>query len=552
MCCNDERKQLEARYQAWEEANKVSSLPRATTSAGIEIKPLYTALDAAVNCAEQVGLPGEYPFTRGVHSLMHRSKVWTMRQYSGYSTAKESNERNKFFFQQGVTGLSVAFDLPTQMGYDSDNPEVEDEVGRVGVAVDTLADMELLFDGLPLDRISTSFTINAITPIILAMYVAVGEKQGVVPEKLTGTVQNDILKEYFARGAYIFPLRPSMKMVGDTFEFCSQKMPKFVPLSVCGYHIRESGADAVQEIAYAFCNAAAYIENAVQRGLDIDSFAPRISFNLAAHMDLFEEVAKFRAARRLWAKLLKERFGAKDPRSWKFLYFAGTGGSTYTAQQPDNNIIRGTLETLAIVLGGCQALTVNTKDEGHAIPTAEASLTALRTQQVIALESGVANTVDPLGGSWYVESLTDAMEREMVKVMEDVESKGGMIKCIEDGYVQRNILKNALQIQRDIETGKKPLIGVNTLTMEEAPPVNLHQWNSEHCREQQMRLQQVKENRDEARVQKALSALKEAAVSQENIMEATLAAVKAYATVGEMTAVLKEVYGTFREPLDLF
>lgn len=552
MCWNDERKQLEARCQAWEEANKVSRLPRVTTSAGIEIKPLYTALDAAGNCAEQVGLPGEYPFTRGVHSLMHRSKVWTMRQYSGYSTAKESNERNKFFFQQGVTGLSVAFDLPTQMGYDSDNPEVEDEVGRVGVAVDTLADMELLFDGLPLDRISTSFTINAITPIILAMYVAVGEKQGVVPEKLTGTVQNDILKEYFARGAYIFPLRPSMKMVGDTFEFCSQKMPKFVPLSVCGYHIRESGADAVQEIAYAFCNAAAYIENAVQRGLDIDSFAPRISFNLAAHMDLFEEVAKFRAARRLWAKLLKERFGAKDPRSWKFLYFAGTGGSTYTAQQPDNNIIRGTLETLAIVLGGCQALTVNTKDEGHAIPTAEASLTALRTQQVIALESGVANTVDPLGGSWYVESLTDAMEREMVKVMEDVESKGGMIKCIEDGYVQRNILKNALQIQRDIETGKKPLIGVNTLTMEEAPPVNLHQWNSEHCREQQMRLQQVKENRDEARVQKALSALKEAAVSQENIMEATLAAVKAYATVGEMTAVLKEVYGTFREPLDLF
>ncbi|MDA8235007.1 MAG: methylmalonyl-CoA mutase family protein [Clostridia bacterium] len=550
MSLNDPK--LAAQFAEWEKANVDGKVEPATTASGIPVKPLYTPLDLNGDYSGKLGMPGEYPYTRGVYPLMYQSKLWTMRQYSGYATAKESNERYKLLFEQGVTGLSVAFDLPTQMGYDSDDSEIEEEVGRVGVAIDTLADMELLFEGIPLDKISTSFTINAITPIILAMYVAVGEKQGVSPEKLTGTTQNDILKEYFARGAFIFPPVPALKMIGDTYEYCSTKVPKFVPVSVCGYHIRETGSNAVQEIAYAFLNAMVYIDNALERGLDIDKFAPRISFNLSSNMDFFEEVAKFRAARRVWARILKERYGAKDPRSWKFLFFAGTAGSTLTAQQPDNNIIRGTLETLALVLGGCQSLTVNTKDEGHTIPTAEAMLTALRTQQIIAYESGITNTVDPLAGSYYVESLTDVLEEKIVAQMDEIEVRGGMVKSIEDGYIQRSILKEAMKIARDIDSGRRIVIGVNRFQVEEEQPVHLHTWESDKVRDQQERLAKVKNSRNQADVNRTLDVLRQAALAGENIMEPILEAVKAYATVGEMTKVLKEVYGTFREPRDVF
>ncbi|KUO77580.1 MAG: methylmalonyl-CoA mutase [Desulfosporosinus sp. BRH_c37] len=543
---------LAEQFGEWEKANIVGKVEPATTASGIPVKPLYTPLDFKGDYTDKLGFPGEYPYTRGVYPQMYLSKVWTMRTYSGYATAKETNEYYKQLIKQGVNGLSVAFDLPTQMGYDSDNPDIEDEVGRVGVAIDSLADMELLFDGIPLDKISTSFTINAITPIILAMYVAVGEKQGVPSEKLTGTTQNDILKEYFSRGAYIFPLVPALKMIGDTYEFCSKRVPKYVPVSVCGYHIRETGANAIQEIAYAFLNAMTYIENAVERGLDIDKFAPRISFNLTAHMDFFEEVAKFRAARRIWARILKEQYGAKNPRSWKFLFFAGTGGSTLTAQQPDNNIIRGTLESLAVVLGGCQALSVNTKDEGHAIPTPEAMLIALRTQQIIALESGVTNTVDPLAGSYYVESLTDTLEEKIVAMIDEIQARGGMVKSIEDGYIQRSILREAMKFERDIESGKRIVIGVNSLQIEEKPPIHLHSWDSNTVRDQQQRLAEAKTSRNQTEVNRTLGVLRQAALNGENIMDATLEAVRAYATVGEMTGVLKEVFGTFREPLDIF
>ncbi|MHB1406535.1 MAG: acyl-CoA mutase large subunit family protein [Desulfitobacteriaceae bacterium] len=544
---------LQETVRSWYLQNGVEHYPVFHTDSGIPVEPIYTPLQQnESDYMTKIGLPGEYPFTRGVYPLMYRSKIWTMRQYSGYATAKESNERNKFFYQQGVTGLSVAFDLPTQMGYDSDNPEIMDEVGRVGVAIDTLADMEVLFQNLPLDKISTSFTINAITPIILAMYIAVGEKQGVSRAKLTGTVQNDILKEYFSRGAFIFPPRPALRLIADSFSYCTKEMPKFVPVSVCGYHIRETGADAIQEIAYAFLNAMAYIEEALGQGLDIDSFASRISFNFSAHMNLFEEVAKFRAARRIWAKLLREHYQAREAKSWKMLFFAGTGGSTFTAQQPENNIIRATIETLAIVLGGGQALTVNTKDEGHAIPSEKASVTALRTQQIIAFESGLPDTVDPLGGSYYIEGLTDAMEERIMGAMAEIEDYGGMVKAIEEGFVQRKILQKAMEHARAVEEGRKIVIGVNKFVMDEEMPEGLHSWNMQQVEEQQERLRQVKAKRRAEDVSKALACLRACALSGENIMPATLEAVKAYCTVGEMSSVLREVFGTFREPVQVF
>lgn len=544
---------LQETVRSWYLQNGVEHYPVFHTDSGIPVEPIYTPLQQnESDYMTKIGLPGEYPFTRGVYPLMYRSKIWTMRQYSGYATAKESNERNKFFYQQGVTGLSVAFDLPTQMGYDSDNPEIMDEVGRVGVAIDTLADMEVLFQNLPLDKISTSFTINAITPIILAMYIAVGEKQGVSRAKLTGTVQNDILKEYFSRGAFIFPPRPALRLIADSFSYCTKEMPKFVPVSVCGYHIRETGADAIQEIAYAFLNAMAYIEEALGQGLDIDSFASRISFNFSAHMNLFEEVAKFRAARRIWAKLLREHYQAREAKSWKMLFFAGTGGSTFTAQQPENNIIRATIETLAIVLGGGQALTVNTKDEGHAIPSEKASVTALRTQQIIAFESGLPDTVDPLGGSYYIEGLTDAMEERIMGAMAEIEDYGGMVKAIEEGFVQRKILQKAMEHARAVEEGRKIVIGVNKFVMDEEMPEGLHSWNMQQVEEQQERLRQVKAKRRAEDVSKALAGLRACALSGENIMPATLEAVKAYCTVGEMSSVLREVFGTFREPVQVF
>jgi methylmalonyl-CoA mutase N-terminal domain/subunit len=546
---------LDEELERWEKENQIGELPKVYTSAGIEIKPLYTPKDIeGLDYMRDLGLPGEYPFTRGIYPAMYRRKLWTMRQYSGFGTPRYTNQLWKWLLEEGQTGLSCAFDLPTQMGYDSDNEEFQDEVGTVGVAVDSLLDFEILFDGLPLDRLSTSFTINAITPIITAMYVAVAEKQGVPMDKVAGTVQNDILKEYIGRGAWIFPLEHSMRLIGDMFEFCSKYMPRFNPVSVCGYHIRESGANAVQEVGLCFLNACAYIENALARGLDIDSFVHRVTFNMASYMDLFEEVAKFRAARRIWASLIRHRYGAKKPSSWMWRWFAGTPGGTFTYRQPDNNIIRGTIEALATVLGGVQALTVNTKDEAYAIPTPEAQEIALRTQQIIAYESGVANTVDPLAGSYFVESLTNRMQEEIEKFMQHIWDRGGIIKSIEDGYVQRIVLEESYKrYKRIYETREQLVVGENIFVKEdEQPPMKLMRRDERVIEEQLESLRKVKSMRSQAAVDRALKELRRVAESGENIMPATLEAVKAYCTVGEMTAVLREVFGEFREPMNIF
>lgn len=545
---------LEAQAR-WRAEHRPEELPKVTLPTGIEIKSVYGPDDwnpTDEQYMQKVGLPGEYPNTRGVYPHMYRSRTWTMRQYAGFATAEETNRNYRDLLAQGATGLSVAFDLPTQMGYDSDDPEVAFEVGRVGVAIDSLADFETLFDGIPLDKVSTSFTINAISNIIMAMYVAVAEKQGVPSEKVMATIQNDNLKEYISRGAFIFPLKAQMRMTGDIIEYCSKHTPKSVPVSICGYHIREGGANAVQEVAYSFLNAMAYIDEALSRGLDIDRFASRLSFNMVAHMNLFEEIAKFRAARRIWAKLLCDRYGAKNPKSCKWLFFAGTGGSTLTAQQPDNNIIRGTIECLALVLGGAQAITVNTKDEGHMIPSEKAKLIALRTQQIIAAEAGVGDTVDPLAGSYFIESLTDQMEERIWAEMADIEQKGGVIRCIEDGNVQRRMLQASSQWQREIDSGQRPLVGVNVHVMDEEDPTDLWQYDPTARDRQAAKLARLRAGRDNEQVQRALAELAAAARAGSNIMYPTLAAVKAYATVAEITAALKEVYGVFEEPLNVF
>lgn len=546
------RKEAEERWRA---ENRPESLKPVVLPTGIEIRPYYGPEDWSVGedvFMERVGLPGEYPFTRGVHPLMYRTRGWTMRQYAGFATPEETNRNYRDLLDQGATGLSVAFDLVTQMGYDSDEPDYAHEVGRVGVAIDSLADFEALFAGIPLDRVSTSFTINAITNIILALYQAAAEKQGVAPAQLMVTVQNDNLKEYIARGAFIFPLRAQLQMTGDTIEYTARHMPRSVPVSICGYHIRESGCNAAQEVAYSFLNAAEYIQEALRRGLDIDAFAPRLSFNMVAHMNLFEEVAKFRAARRIWAKLLKERFGAKNPKSMKWLFFAGTGGSTYTREQPDNNIIRGTIECLALVLGGVQSITVNTRDEGHMIPSEKAKLTALRTQQIIALESGVADTVDPLAGSYFVERLTDEMEAAIWTQIHDIDGRGGMAACIESGYVQRQILAESIRWQRQIDAGQRPLVGVNTLRINEEDPDDLYEPDPAAGAKQQAKLRHLRATRDNAAVQRALADLAAVCRQGGNTVYPILDAVRAYATVGEITRVLKGVYGEFSEPLNVF
>ncbi len=549
---DDVRKAAE---QRWRAENKPESLKPVTLPTGVEVKPYYGPNDWSPSSQEymdKVGLPGEYPFTRGVHPLMYRTRGWTMRQYAGFATAEETNQNYRELLAQGAGGLSVAFDLVTQMGYDSDEPDYAHEVGRVGVAIDSLADFETLFSGIPLDKVSTSFTINAVTNNMLAMYQAAAEKQGVAPEKLMATVQNDNLKEYIARGAFIFPLRAQLKMVGDTIEYTARHMPKSVPVSICGYHIRESGANAAQEVAYSFLNAAEYIQEALNRGLDIDAFASRLSFNMVSHMNLFEEVAKFRAARRIWAKLLKDRFGAKSTKSMKWLFFAGTGGSTLTRQQPDNNIIRGTIECLALVLGGVQSVTVNTKDEGHMIPSEKAKLIALRTQQIIALESGAADTVDPLAGSYFVENLTDQMEAAIWQHIQEIDRRGGMARCIEEGFVQKQILSEGIKWQRQIDSGERPLVGVNCLQVEEEDPDDLFEHDTHAVERQVAKLKALKAGRDNERVERTLRELADVGREGGNTMYPMLEAVRAYATVGEITKVLKSVYGEFNEPLNVF
>ena len=485
--------------EKWEQGTLAKTLNRFperqaefTTDSGIPIKRLYTPEDLeGWDYLNELGFPGEYPYTRGVQPTMYRGRLWTMRQYAGFGTAQETNERFRFLLEQGQTGLSVAFDLPTQIGYDSDHQLAEGEVGRVGVAIDSLEDMEVVFDGIPLDKVSTSMTINAPAAILLAMYQAVGEKQGVEPSKLKGTVQNDILKEYVARGTYIFPPEPSMRLVTDIFEYCSKTIPSWNTISISGYHIREAGSTAVQEVAFTLANGIAYVQAAIDKGLDVDEFAGRLSFFFNSHVNFFEEIAKFRAARRLWARIMKERFKAKNPRSHRLRFHTQTAGSSLTAQQPDNNIIRTTLQALAAVLGGTQSLHTNSRDEALALPTEESVRIALRTQQIIAYESGVADTIDPLAGSYFIEKLTDEIEARAMEYIEKIDDMGGAVKAIENGFMQREIQESAYRYQKAVESKQKMVVGVNCFQVEEEQPKNLLRVNPAIAEAQKERLREL-------------------------------------------------------------
>ncbi len=521
---------------------------RFETPSHIELRAVYRPSDLARFDPERdLGEPGSYPFTRGIYPNMYRGRLWTMRQYAGYATARESNRRYRYLLEQGQTGLSVAFDLPTQMGMDSDHPLAQGEVGKVGVAIDTLADMEALFEGIPLDRISTSMTINATAPILLAMYLVVARKQGVAWDRVDGTVQNDILKEYIARGTYIYPPGPSLRLCTDIFEFCSRFVPKWNVISISGYHIREAGATAVQELAFTFGNALTYVQAALDRGLAVDDFAPRLSFFFNVHNHFLEEVAKFRAARRIWARLMKERFHAQDPRSMMLRFHAQTAGSTLTAQQPDVNVIRVALQALAAVLGGAQSLHCNARDEALSLPTEESALLALRTQQVIAYESGVADTVDPLGGSYAIESLTEEIERRVFEYLQRIEALGGMLRAIEIGWVQKEIHEAAYQYQRAVESGEQIIVGVNRFVLPEERPIPVLRIDPEIERAQIASLQKVKAERDATAVRTALAELEEAARSRENLMPFIIRAVEVYATLGEISDTLRRVFGEYRE-----
>jgi methylmalonyl-CoA mutase N-terminal domain/subunit len=519
-----------------------------TAASGLHLKSTYAPSDLADwDYDREAGYPGQYPYTRGVYPSLYRSRLWTMRQYAGFGTAAESNARFRYLLERGQTGLSVAFDLPTQIGLDSDHPLSLGEVGRVGVAIDSLEDMEALFKDIPLERVSTSMTINATAAILLALYFAVAEKQGADLRKLSGTVQNDILKEYIARGTYIYPLGPAIRIVTDIFAFCHDCAPEWNTISISGYHIREAGATAVQEIAFTLANAVAYVEAAVARGLAVDDFAPRLSFFLNAHNDLLEEVAKFRAARRLWARLMRERFQARNPRSWMFRFHTQTAGSTLTAQQPDVNIVRVTLQALAAVLGGTQSLHTNSRDEALALPTESSALIALRTQQIIAAESGVTNTVDPLAGSYALETLTSQVEEGAKEYLRKIEAMGGTLRAIENGYIQREIQQAAYEYQKSIESGERVVVGVNRYQDERATPLPLLRIDPEVERDQVERLGNLRARRDASRVQTALRQVEETARSEQNLMPAILEAVKLYATVGEISDALRKVFGEYQE-----
>ncbi|HXE75287.1 MAG TPA: methylmalonyl-CoA mutase family protein [Candidatus Xenobia bacterium] len=520
------------------------------TSSHIEVKTVYGPADLGDFDADRdLGYPGEFPFVRGVYPTMYRGRLWTMRQYAGYATAAESNRRFRYLLERGQTGLSVAFDLPTQIGLDSDHPLACGEVGRVGVAIDSLEDMEVLFEGIPLDRVSTSMTINATAAILLALYVAVARRQGADVRQLSGTVQNDILKEYIARGTYIYPPQPALRLVTDIFAYCHENLPEWNTISISGYHIREAGSTAVQEVAFTLSNALTYLQAAVERGLSVDDVAPRVSFFFNAHSNVLEEVAKYRAARRLWARLVKARFQPRSDRSLMLRFHAQTAGSTLTAQQPDVNVIRTALEALAAVLGGCQSLHCNAKDEALGLPTEEAALLALRTQQVIAQESGVANTVDPVAGSYFVESLGDEIERRAREYVERIEAMGGMLVAIEKGFVQREIEQAAFEYQQAVERGQQVVVGVNRYVTEEETPVPVLRIDPEIERAQVERVQRVRARRDARRVQECLQRVEEAARGDENLMLPILEAVEAYATVGEISDALRRVFGEYKESL---
>jgi methylmalonyl-CoA mutase N-terminal domain/subunit len=541
--------EIKAKRIAWEETVKKTTAKN-PERANLVPERLYTPLDTeGIDYLNDIGFPGEYPFTRGVHPNMYRGRLWTMRMYAGYSTAEESNRRYRYLLESGSTGLSVAFDLPTQIGYDSDDLICEGEVGKVGVAIDSLADMETLFEGIPLDKVSTSMTINAPAAILLAMYIAVAEKQGVTADKLTGTIQNDILKEYVARGTYIFPPKPSMRLITNIFEFCSHNAPNWNMISISGYHIREAGSTAAQEIAFAIANGIAYVDAAIKAGLDVDDFAGRLSFFWNAHNNLLEEVAKFRASRRIWAKIMKERFGAQKAKSWMLRAHTQTAGSTLTAQQPDNNIIRVALQTAAAVMGGTQSLHTNSKDEALALPNEDAVRIALRTQQIVAYESGLADTVDPLAGSYYIEALTNKIEAEVWDYIKKIDHLGGAVAAIEQGYIQREIQDAAYQYQRAMETGEVIVVGVNKFQIEEKPEEGLLRVDASVRDKQVQKLTALKASRNNGEVQKTLAALEKAAADKDtNLMPFILDAVRAYATEGEICRVLRKVFGEYIAP----
>ena len=519
------------------------------TSSDISVNRVYTPLDIkGFDYATDLSFPGEYPFTRGVYPTMYRARPWTMRQYAGFGTAEETNARFKYLLDHGQTGLSVAFDLPTQIGYDCAHPLSQGEVGKAGVSVSTLRDMEILFDGIPLDKVTTSMTINAPATVLLAMYIAVGEKLEVSKARLGGTTQNDILKEFIARGMYAFPPKPSMRLVTDIFEYCSKNMPRWNTISISGYHIREAGATATQEVAFTLADGIAYVEAAIKRGLNLDEFARRLSFFFAAHNNFLEEIAKFRAARRLWAKIMRERFGAENPRSWLLRFHTQTSGSTLTAQQPNNNVVRVAFQALASVLGGTQSLHTNSFDEAYALPSEEAVRIALRTQQIVAYESGVADTVDPLAGSYYIEYLTNRIEEEAMKYIDRIDSMGGAVATIEKGYIQREIVESAYRYQKEIESKEKVVVGVNEFETEERTPIPILRIDPAVEKKQIKRLNMIKRKRNSVKVSDVLDELRHAAEGEENLMPVIFEAVKEYASLGEICGMLREVFGEYRAP----
>ncbi len=548
-------KTLSRKVHAWEEGPLAKALQRQAerkdefTTSSMPVARVYTPLDIAeMDYDRDLGLPGEYPFTRGVQPTMYRGRFWTMRQYAGFGTAEESNEKFRYLLSQGQTGLSVAFDLPSQLGYDSDDPMAIAEVGQVGVAIDSLYDMETLFENIPLDEVSTSMTINAPAGVMLAMYIAAAEKQGVSSEKLMGTVQNDVLKEYVARGTYIFPPGPSVRLAADLMAYCAEHVPKWNTISVSGYHMREAGATAAQEIGFTFANACAYMDAAIERGLAIDDFAPRISWIFNTHNNFFEEIAKYRALRRLWAKLLKERYGAEDPRSMMLRTHTQTGGSTLMAQQPENNIIRATAQSMAAVIGGVQSLALSCFDEALALPTDDAQRIALRTQQIVAHEMGVADTIDPLAGSYYVEYLTNELERLAVENMNQVEAQGGSVAAIEAGWMQNQIAEASWDYQRRVNDGSEVVVGVNSFTDAGEQPQAIFSVDRRLVEHQLKRLKHHREDRDQGRVEASLATLKSACEGTGNLMPPLIDAVRAYATLGEICGAMRDVFGEYRPP----
>ncbi|MDH7489626.1 MAG: methylmalonyl-CoA mutase family protein [Anaerolineae bacterium] len=552
-----ELERIEADRRRWEDTTLKESLKRLPecrekfiTVSGEPVQRLYTPADiAGVDFNRDIGWPGEFPFTRGVHPTMYRSRPWTMRMFAGFGTAEETNARFKYLLKHGETGLSVAFDMPTLYGYDTDAPEAAGEFGKCGVAVSSLADMEILFDGIPMGEITTSMTINAPAAVIWAMYLVAAEKQGWKMEQLGGTIQNDILKEYIAQKEFLFPPKPSMRLIVDTIEFGSKHVPKWNTISISGYHIREAGATAAQELAFTLADGMTYVEWAMQRGLDVDEFAPRLSFFFNAHMDFFEEIAKYRAARRIWAKVMRDKFGAKNPRSWWLRFHTQTAGCSLTAQQPENNIVRTALEALSAVLGGTQSLHTNSMDEALALPSEKAVTIALRTQQIIAHESGVVNTVDPLAGSFFVEALTNRMEEEANRYFREIEALGGVLPAIEKGYFQRQIAESAYRYQREIDTKSRVVVGVNEYVAEEPLEIPLLEMDREGERRQIARLQRVRAERNNEAVSQKLAALEEAARGTQNLMPFIIEAVREYATLGEICDVFRKVFGEYREPV---